>query len=107
MCLSNNTNIINDWKTNKIAKSYIDVLDLCFDFTYNCILLVISNFTLPYRVCRPIQFYHIGKHVYFFISFSLNILTYPEVPLPSTDFPKRVIFRYPQLIQGNFGLTLN
>ena len=20
--------------------------------------------TLPYRVCRPIQYYHIGKHVY-------------------------------------------
>ena len=40
---------------------------------------IFNKTTLSYRVTGPIQFYHIGKNVCFFIYFWHNIFCYPEV----------------------------
>ena len=48
----------------------------------NIFLTFVRETTPLYRVRRRIQFYNIGKSVYFFIYFSANIFHYPEVVLP-------------------------
>ena len=77
----------------------------------NIFSIFVQELFLSYRVCRPIQFYHIGNNTFYFISCSSNnsLSFHPRntrpIPNDSESFSLQLSFALFQLrvtVQGNY-----